>query len=93
MQRKSFFARLRTQVSKVKGQDQYLRPWTAKINDFNTGLVFWILLAGLFLILAFPFIVIAAPPRSDNSPPPLVTVAPVILQDVNPPEEYVGHME
>jgi RND family efflux transporter MFP subunit len=93
MQRKSFFARLRTQVSKVKGQDQYLRPWTAKINDFNTGLVFWILPAGLFLILAFPFIVIAAPPRSDNSPPPLVTVAPVILQDVNPPEEYVGHME
>jgi len=33
----------------------------------------------------------AAPPAA--GPPPLVTVAPVIMQDVNPPAEYVGHVE
>jgi RND family efflux transporter MFP subunit len=93
MQRQTFFARLRTQVSEVEGQEQYLRPWAVKIDAFNTGSVFRILLAGLFLTLAFPLIVTAGPPDSDGSPPPLVTVAPVILQDVNPPEEYVGHME
>jgi RND family efflux transporter MFP subunit len=93
MQSKTFFARLRRQVFEVNGQEQYLRPWAAKIDDFNTGSVSWILLVGLFLALTFPLIAIAGPPDSDGSPPPLVTVAPVVLQDVNPPEEYVGHME
>jgi RND family efflux transporter MFP subunit len=93
MQRKTIFARFRAQVSEVKGQGKYLRPGPAKINIFNTRSVTWILLAGLFLTLVFPLIVIAAPPGSDSSSPPLVTVAPVTLQDVNPPEEYVGHVE
>ena len=93
MQHKTFLARLRRHVYEVKAQEEYLRPWADKIDDSYTGLVSWILLAGLFLILAFPLIVIAAPPGSDNRPPPLVTVAPVILQDVNPPQKYVGHME
>jgi len=45
------------------------------------------------LALVFPLIVVAAPPASDGGPPPLVTVEPVTLQDVNPPDEYVGHVQ
>jgi RND family efflux transporter MFP subunit len=93
MQRKTFFARFRAQSSEFKGQGEYLRRGAAKIDASYTSSVSWILLPGLFLLLAFPLIVIAGPPGSEDSPPPLVTVAPVILQDVNPPEEYVGHME
>ena len=93
MQRKGFFARFRAQVSMVQAQRKCLRPGAAKIDAFSTNSVSWILLVGLFLTLAFPLILNAAPPGSDNNPPPLVTVAPVILQDVNPPEEYVGHVE
>ena len=47
------------------------------------------LLLCLLLIVVFPFVVIAGP----GGPPPLVTVAPVVEQDVNPPTEYVGHVE
>ena len=93
MQRKNFFARFRAQVAMVKAQRECLQPGAAKIDAFNTRSVSMMLLLGLFLTLVFPLILSAAPPGSDNSPPPLVTVAPVILQDVNPPEEYVGHME
>ncbi|MCD6388716.1 MAG: efflux RND transporter periplasmic adaptor subunit [Desulfobulbaceae bacterium] len=46
---------------------------------------------GLLLLLILPGMAQAAPPT--DVPPPLVTVAPVILQDVNPPTEYVGHVE
>jgi membrane fusion protein (multidrug efflux system) len=47
----------------------------------------------LFLALAFPGDLVAGPPRPGTETPPLVTVEPVTLQDVNPPAEYVGHME
>jgi RND family efflux transporter MFP subunit len=93
MQRKSFFARFRAQVFRVKAQREFLQPGAAKIEAFNTRSVPMIISLGLFLTLVFPLILSAAPPGSGNSPPPLVTVAPVILQDVNPPEEYVGHVE
>jgi len=93
MQCKSFFTRFRVQLSMAKAQREYLQPAAVKIDAISTSSVSKILLLGLFLILAFPLILSAAPPDSDNRPPPLVTVAPVILQDVNPPEEYVGHVE
>ena len=52
-----------------------------------------VLLLSMLLILTLSFGVNAAPPASGAGPPPLVTVATVIEQDVNPPTEYVGHVE
>jgi len=51
-----------------------------------------VLLPGLLLLLAFPGITQAGP-SGPGGPPPMVEVASVTLQDVNPPLEYVGHME
>ena len=34
-----------------------------------------------------------SPPGPGDGPPPLVTVMAVVEQDVNPPAEYVGHVE
>jgi len=93
MQCQSFYSRILGQFFELEGQRQYRHPCTAKIDAFKTGLVSWCLLAGLFLTLAFPLFAIAGPPGSDDGPPPVVTVVPVTLQDVNPPEEYVGHVE
>lgn len=45
------------------------------------------------LAFAFPGGSAAGPPGPGEGAPPLVTVAPVTLQDVNPPVEYVGHVE
>jgi membrane fusion protein (multidrug efflux system) len=50
------------------------------------------LLLGLILALVSPC-EIAAGPSGPASAAPLVTVAPVTLQEVNPPAEYVGHVE
>jgi membrane fusion protein (multidrug efflux system) len=93
MQCQTFYTRIRGQGFKLEGQRAYLRPRAAKFDAVNSGSVFWCLLAGLFLSLGVPLLAIAGPPGADEGPPPLVTVAPVTLQDVNPPEEYVGHVE
>ncbi len=50
------------------------------------------LFIGLLLMIVSPVMVIAGP-ASPGGPPPLVTVALVTEQDVNPPAEYVGHIE
>jgi len=50
-------------------------------------------LGTLFLALIFPGNLLAGPPRPGAGTPPLVTVAPVTVQDVNPASEYVGHVE
>ncbi len=34
----------------------------------------------------------AGPPSPGDGHPPMVTVASVIEQDINPPAEYVGHV-
>jgi RND family efflux transporter MFP subunit len=47
----------------------------------------------LCLILTMTPIVAAGPPSAKGMPPPLVTVASVIEKNVNPPEEFVGHVE
>lgn len=78
-------ARLRTQTADVGGTGKGPLPFLASAACL-------ILPAVLFLTLA-PLVLIAAPPGPQGGPPPLVTVAPVTLQDVNPPEEYVGHVE
>jgi membrane fusion protein (multidrug efflux system) len=93
MQCRTFHARIRGQVPEFEGQKKWLRPRAGKIDAFNTRSASWCLLAGLFLTLVFPIFAIAGPPESNDGPPPLVTVAPVTLQDVNPPEEYVGHVQ
>ena len=51
------------------------------------------ILFALLLTYAFPLSATADPPGPGGGPPPLVTVAAVIEQDVNPPAEYVGHIE
>ena len=52
------------------------------------------LLLGLLLLAAFPGdSALAGPPGPGAGPPPLVSVIAVTEQDVNPPAEYVGHME
>ena len=49
------------------------------------------------LILLLPALIasvaVGAPPDSGSALPPLVTVAPVAIQNINPPVEYIGHVE
>ena len=54
--------------------------------------VFSVLFA-LLLMYVFPEGALSDPAVPGAGPPPLVTVATVIEQDVNPPAEYVGHVE
>jgi RND family efflux transporter MFP subunit len=63
------------------------------LERYCPGEVMVLLLIALFLGLAFPGESAAAPPGPGAGAMPLVTVAPVVLQDVNPPAEYVGHVE
>ena len=49
-------------------------------------------LLGLLLLMALPVATKAAPAK-DAGPPPLVTVAPIVEQNVNLPAEYIGHVE
>ncbi len=52
-----------------------------------------VLLLGFLITSTFPGSALGGPPGPGGGPPPLVTVAVVTEQDVNPPTEYVGHME
>ena len=65
-------------------------PWSGQFNPLN--LKQFAVLSTLLLLLAFPGKSQAGPP-GPGGPPPMVEVASVSLQDVNPPLEYVGHME
>jgi RND family efflux transporter MFP subunit len=47
----------------------------------------------LVLICVFPEGALSGPTGPGDVPPPLVTVAKVTEQDVNPPSEYVGHVQ
>ena len=51
------------------------------------------LLLSILLVSGTSLEVNAAPAGATTVPPPQVTVARVIEQDVNPPSEYVGHVE
>jgi RND family efflux transporter MFP subunit len=53
----------------------------------------FLLLKILLLSSVISFVAVAASPGSGSALPPLVTVAPVTIQDINPPTEYIGHVE
>ncbi len=53
----------------------------------------FIVLLVLLLLPIMLFVAVAAPPGSGSALPPLVTVAPVTIEDINPPTEYIGHVE
>jgi multidrug efflux pump subunit AcrA (membrane-fusion protein) len=57
---------------------------------FKGSVVF---LLSMLLILVLSVGVNAESPGPEAGPPPLVTVSIVVEQDVNPPSEYVGHVE
>jgi RND family efflux transporter MFP subunit len=47
----------------------------------------------LLLLPIIPSVAVAAPPGSGSELPPLVTVAPVKIENINPATEYIGHVE
>jgi multidrug efflux pump subunit AcrA (membrane-fusion protein) len=47
----------------------------------------------LLLLSIIPSVAVAAPPGSGSELLPLVTVAPVTIENINPPTEYIGHVE
>jgi RND family efflux transporter MFP subunit len=51
------------------------------------------ILFALLLMWIFPEGALSGPTGPADVPPPLVTVAKVTEQDVNPPAEYVGHVQ
>jgi RND family efflux transporter MFP subunit len=58
----------------------------------NLYLASFLLVFVLLMSWLFPGAVLSAPPGPGGDPP-LVTVEPVKLEEVNPPKEYVGHVE
>jgi membrane fusion protein (multidrug efflux system) len=60
-------------------------------NNFRFFRPFFLLSA--LLITSFAQPLFAAPPGRKAGPPPLVKVAVINEEDVNPPTEYVGHVE
>ena len=68
------------------------RPWWLRQVGVSYRMVYSILFA-LVLICVFPEGAVSGPRGPGDMPPPLVTVAKVTEQDVNPPSEYVGHVQ
>ena len=93
MQHKTFFTRWRQANPGETADHKNWRLGAIKGDRPTLFLGFVVLLLGMILALVSPCIVAAAPPGTEGGPPPLVKVAAVTLQDVNPPAEYVGHVE
>jgi len=91
MQRKFSFNQLKSISPVTTDNYKYPRLGSAGVGVLRYGPV--TLLLSLLLMAVFPVGVAAAPPRPGAGPPPLVTVALITEQDVNPPTEYVGHVE
>ena len=90
MQYKESLNYLRLISPEVRMDCKYRRLRRVKAGPRSVCLV---LLLGLLLTAAFPCGVAASPPGPGGGPPPLVTVMAVSEQDVNPPAQYVGHVE
>lgn len=87
MQKKFCFNKTRTVTPMISADDQYV--WMERLKkDIIHGCFL-----GFLLIVLIPIVVFAGPSGPGDGPPPLVTVAVVVEQDVNPPSEYVGHVE
>jgi RND family efflux transporter MFP subunit len=93
MQHKTCLTRLRPATPKQTADYKNRRPGAVKADPLALCLGSLLPLLGMILALVSPCAVAAAPPGPVGGPPPLVTVAVVSLQDVNPPAEYVGHVE
>jgi RND family efflux transporter MFP subunit len=70
----------------------YIRYQTLRPAGVNSRKVCSILFA-LMLMWLFPEGALSVPMGPGDMPPPLVTVAKVTEQDVNPPSEYIGHVQ
>jgi membrane fusion protein (multidrug efflux system) len=64
-----------------------LRPFKVLANAI------YYILSAFLLTSVLSWSAVAAPPDEGGGPPPLVTVTAVTERDVNPPAEYVGHVE
>jgi membrane fusion protein (multidrug efflux system) len=93
MQDKAFFTLFRLATLEETANDKNRRLGTVKADPLSLCLGPVVLLLSLILTLVSPWAVVTAAPGTGAGPPPLVTVASVTLQDVNPPAEYVGHVE
>ena len=64
-----------------------------RISKLNLLRIAFLLLIYLLYLLTIPFLSFAAPPGSGSSQVPLVAVEKVTVRNINPPDEYVGHVE
>lgn len=64
-----------------------------RISKLNLLRIAFLLLIYSLYLLTIPFLSFAAPPGSDSSQVPLVAVETVTVRNINPPDEYVGHVE
>ena len=90
MQHKVSVSHLRTAFHSMPFICKYLR-----LRLFTAGActVYPVLIALLLMMSIFPKNSVAGPKGPGDGPPPLVTVAAVSERDVNPPAEYIGHVE
>jgi RND family efflux transporter MFP subunit len=93
MQTKSSFNFLRAIIATISADYEYVWLERIKINVKNRYSGPATLFLSLLVMVVFPVVVIAGPAGPGSGPPPLVTVTSVIEKDVNPPTEYVGHVE
>jgi RND family efflux transporter MFP subunit len=89
MQHKANWNPLILKSSEVHPSSRY--RWLRRAGVFSRKVCS--ILFALMLIWVFPEGALSGPTGPGNMPPPLVTVAAVTEQDVNPPAEYVGHAE
>ncbi len=69
-------------------------PWPKRVRSKKAHRHSWYMpLLGVLLALLIPAVAVAAAPGPGGGQPPLVSVAPVTIADVNPPSEYIGHVE
>lgn len=92
MQTKFSFNDARAITVMMSADDKHVRLEALKTDVINRCCGLVALFLGLLLMVVFPIVVIAGP-SGPGGPPPLVTVAAVTEQNVNPPAEYVGHVE
>jgi RND family efflux transporter MFP subunit len=71
----------------------FKRLYSTRIINKNRRLNLFILWISLLFLFIVPVAGYASLPDSESAPVPLVAVEPVIVQDINPPEDYVGHVE